>query len=166
MKLTFLILSLFLSLKAGAGETKLATITSDTDSNQAAFYLLTNAQGEIEAMRYLRTLASGQVITDETFNYEEIVHDGAVLFERDGHQVINLLVEKFSRTQGGVIRLNYLVNGVRGTRRDIRLSLQNKHGKFALYDQQGRKVNHMLVQGNHVRFIGLVGISDIIMSYQ
>jgi hypothetical protein len=166
MKGLMFLLFCLLSFSVAAKEIRLAVITSDTDDETTIFDLHTTSRGEIEGLRLIRSAKSGQIKQDETFNYEEVVNDGALLQERDGHEVIKLFTDKFSRENGGIVRVNYLVNGLRGTRREVRLMLQKKGGVFGLYELNGAPVNRMLVKGNYVRLLGLVGVADIVMSYQ
>jgi hypothetical protein len=166
MKITMFLLAGLLSCSIWAKQSTLAVITSDTDEETTVFYLLTTPQGDIDALRSTRFAPAGQTLEDETFLYEEVVHNGALLQEKDGHEVVKLHLDKFSRERGGMIRISYLVNGLRGTRRELLLSLHKQNGQFHLFDLQGRQVNRMLVKGNYVRLLGLVGVSEILLSYQ
>lgn len=151
------------SLSAFAKETKIATITSEFDNNKGLFSLELDDKNEIHSLRYLTKLPNGGILEDITIPAERVIREGAVLVERDGRDVIILQVENFNVRDGGTVKLNYLFNGITGTRHIKRLHLALASGVVTLTDQ-AKQVNRMYIVANSTR-IGNVGVKEIQTSY-
>src|SRR5690606_8070250 len=105
------------SFSAFANMTKLAVITSEFDKDVMDFYVITNAKNNIDSIRYIQTTPGGQIFDDVTIPAEEVMKDqGVVIVERNGYDAVILQVENFTVNQGGIVKLNYLYNGVTNTR--------------------------------------------------
>jgi hypothetical protein len=161
-----LILTFFLFTALAHAEVfKLAEITSEFDKDVSHFYLETDDSHKIHSMRYVTIMPNGGIFEDVTLTAEEIMDRGAVLVVRDNHEAVRLEVEKFDLYQGGGVKLNYLYNGVRNTRGIKRLQLVLENGAFFLKDGD-KKINRMFFKANWVRVLGVVGIREIVTSYQ
>lgn len=165
MKLFFAFTLIAFSLISSATELKVATITTDVDKDVSVFYLDINPDGHVDGMRYVTTAVSGQITEDFYFTLAEVQANGAVVEERNGYEVVRLYLEKFTSKDGGIIRLNYLVNGATHLKRDLRLKLVQEEGTFVLADLEGKKVNQLFFFGNYIRFLGLVGVREIKASF-
>ena len=165
MKLAFLLSLLFLTLPGQGAEIKLATITNDIDRDLTVFFIETMEDGTMDSMRYLTTMPSGQISEDMHFPYEQVLAGNVLLEERNGYEVIKLSVEKFSRNNGGIVRLSYLFNGITNSWRELRLNLIRDGLNYYLTDLEGRKINRLHFRGNYIRVVGLVGIRDILISH-
>lgn len=160
MKLFFALITL-ITLKTHAAEFNLASITSNIDTDTTIFYLETNSDGSIDSMRYVTTLESGQISEDMHFTVEDVLDEGVVLEERNGHEIVRLYIEDFQAASGGLVRLNYLVNGATSYRRELRLKLIKLDNQFVLTDMDNNFIDCMYLRGNWIRFFGLVGVRDI-----
>lgn len=164
MKRIILLCSFFCFSLLHAAETKLGIITSDIDRNETHFYVITSAAEEVEALRVETYLPSGQVSENDIYPIEEVINRGVILEERNGYQAVILKAADFSVTLGGSLELNYLYNGISGSRRKLMMELLPVGGEFALY-RDGLPVNRLFLKGNYSRFFGLIGILDIRTSF-
>lgn len=166
MKLILSILLLFVAATSQAEVLKLAVITSEFDDNVMDFYIVTDDQNHIDSIRYVTTLPNGGIFEDVTVPAETVMNEGVVIVERNGHQAVRLEVERFTLEAGGVVKLNYLYNGVTGTRHAKRINLGKMNAAFKLYDMDNKVLNRMFLKVNSVRVLGVVGIKEIQTSFQ
>src|SRR5690606_22166537 len=150
MKSLFTCLLMAFTLNLFAAEIKMAVITSEFDKNYTNYYIETNAQNQIVGMRYVTVMPNGGIFEDINVMAENVLDDGAVIVERDGHKVVKLELENFSVTKGGTVVLNYLYNGATGTRHIKKLSLQLINNQFVLFDKN-QKVNQLFLVAHRVR---------------
>lgn len=162
MRTLIFTLCLFLSLTTLAAEQRMAIITSDIDGEIRDFYLITDDNNDVDSVRYVTYLSSGQILEDVTIPAETVVSEGSVVVERNGHAAVRLEVENdFTLKNGGTIRLNYLYSGITGSRRNHHLILKKHDGFFILTDMNNQKVNDIFVIGNRNRLVGFVGVKEI-----
>ena len=167
MRLIILTLGFVFSLAAIAEEIKMAVISSDIDKELRDFYLVTNSRNEIDSIRYVTYLPTGQILDDTTVPAERVIQDGVVIVERDGRDAVRLQTDSgFTVQNGGGIILNYLFSGVTGTRRLHRLVVKRVDSMYFLKNTNDAPVNRILVLGNWNRVLGLIGIRDIQSSYK
>lgn len=158
---------LMISSSLFAAETKMATITSNIDTDVARFYLITDEQGDIDSMRYTITKQNGSIAEDVTHPVERVMQDGVILVERDGFSVLKLFVDKFSPQTGGIVKIDYLYSGVTGTRYYVPFKLtRTADGYTFTRASDNVVVNHLYIQGNWNVLLGLVGIRDIGSSFK
>ena len=93
------------------------------------------------------------------------VENGIVLFSAKGKEVLKLLSQNFTPVYGGLIRMNYLFNGLRGTRRNIEFDLVRAGDTWSVF-QKGKAVRGFHIIKNRIRFIGEVGIKQIITKFK
>lgn len=154
------------SLTAHAHMTKLAVITSEFDKDVMDFYLITNEKNNIDSIRYIQTTPEGRVFDDVTVPVEEVMKpEGVVIVERNGYNAVILQVEKFNEGHGGIVKLNYLYNGVTQTRHLKRMNLEKRLGNFSLFDLEKNPVNRLFLTVNYIRVVGIVGVRNIIMDF-
>ncbi len=152
------------SFSAAALERELVTITSNVNDKTTTFYLEVKEDGAIDSMRFVSRLPNGGISEDVTVSLEEVEADGAVLFRQSGRDIVRLNVSEFDPYKGGNIKLDYLYNGVLGTRRFMRLQLlQGADGLHQLTHNERGVVTHMKLMGNWTAF-GLVGIRQILIN--
>lgn len=154
-----------LSSLAQAKVYKLATITSDIDRDVTEYYIETDSNNKIESMRYVTIMPNGGIYRDETIPVETIITDGIVIVEQGGLDAVKLEVENFNVNKGGVVKLNYLYNGITGVRQIKRLLLNIPSEKFELADIQGQRVNRMFFKANRT-IVGVVGVKYIETSFE
>lgn len=167
MRSLMLVVGLLFSFNLFAEELKLAVITSDIDQEIRDFYLITNDKNEVDSVRYVAYLPSGQILEDVTVPAERVIQEGTVVVERDGRDAVRLEADaNFDVAQGGYFQLNYLYSGVTGTRRVHRLMVKKVGDMWFLKDLKDQPVNRILVLGNWNRVLGLIGIREIQTSYK
>lgn len=162
MKLIILCLS-FLIGSAFALETKVAIITSEFDKNTGTFLIETDDSHKILSIRYINRLPNGGIFTDNTYPAETVINDGVVLEERNNLEIIRLGAENFDLMKGGTVKLNYLYNGVTGTRYVKKLDLLNNNGVFTLQDKT-KVINRLYIRAHNTP-VGTVGVKEITTSY-
>lgn len=164
LKLTIL-MSMLLSFSAMATtKLELAKITNDIDKEVVAFYIHLDQHDKIDSMSYITKNETGKTVKERDWTFSEVANGGVVLDERNGHDVMKLQMgPSFSRT-GGEVFISYLVNGATGTRRRLNFEVKKVAGKYKLV-QGDKVVTSLHVKGNYVRVIGLVGISQIQISF-
>lgn len=156
-----------LSLQVMAAEIKLATITSDALTDTTIFYLDVNTDGSAQGMRYVTTLESGQISVDDHATVEEVLNGGVVVQEMENREIVRLFLEKFDANKGGDIRLQFLANGVTGSKGTHMLKLVKKDGAFVLADIKGNALNTMFIKGNWSRILRrYIGVNSIETSFQ
>lgn len=165
MKLSYLFLFLFMTVCAHAEVFKLAEITSEFDKDVMDFYIETNDQKKIDSIRYITTRPDGSIFEDVSVPAETIIAEGVVMVVRDGYEVVRLDVEEFTVETGGIVKLNYLYNGITGTRHVKRLYLSWMDEQLRLSDLENHPVNRMFLKANHSRIFGIIGISKILTSF-
>lgn len=165
MKWLSLILLASLSIHVSAREFKVAEIVSDLDTNVTDFLMELNQDESIHSIRIIRRSPGGQILEDHSFSALQVLQNGAVLYEREGREIIRLSVAtNFSLEKGGEARLHYLYNGIRGTWSQMKLKLLHLSGRFALFTDNGDEINHFLVRAHRRPVVGVVGVREIIPS--
>lgn len=153
---------LLMSLVCHGEELLMANIKSDVDEYTYQFYVETAIDQTVEAVRVVWYDGKGRKFRDDTHLAQRVIDEGVVLIEQKGREAVRLEVENFSVKTGGAVVMNYLYNGVTGSRKNYRLSLKKMGSKFTLIEENSQKeVNDFFVFGNKVPVFGLVGIRDI-----
>ena len=164
---TLLTVFLFIcSFSAFANMTKLAVITSEFDKDVMDFYVITNSKNHIDSIRYIQTTPEGRIFSDVTVPVEDVLKPkGVVIVERNGYDAVILQVETFNEDHGGIVKLNYLHNGATNTRHIKKLKLEKKKEIFSLSDLENKPVNRLFLTVNYIRVVGIVGVKNILMSF-
>lgn len=165
MKFLLLCLLATLSLNAFSVEVKVASITSEFDQNTTEYFLDLDDNNVLKSMRYVTILPNGGILEDLSASAEQVLREGVVIVERNGHIVMRLEVENFSVKTGGTVILNYLFNGAARTRNIKKLTLTLIDGQFTLMDGP-KKINRLFLVANWVRVLGIVGVREIQTSYK
>lgn len=161
-----ILMSLLVSFSALATtKIELAKITNDMDKEVVAFYLHLDQNNKIDSMSYVTKNAAGKVVKERDWTYNEVFNGGVTLEERNGHDVLKLQMgASFNRNSGGDIVISYLYNGATGTRKRLNFAVKKIGGKYKLL-QNDQVVSTLHVKGNYIRVIGLVGISQIQITF-
>lgn len=143
-----------------AVEVKIGDISSDYDDNKTKFFLELKDDGSIDSVRFLQTAPNGQINQDNTFTYEQVVDGGVVIYWNGSYEVVRLEVKDFSPITGGTAILNYLYNGLTGSRRYISLNLgKGPQGFYLAY--YGNLVNTFFIHANRSPLGVILGIRSI-----
>jgi hypothetical protein len=144
---------------------RLAIITSEFDNDKTNYFLETDETNSIVNMRYVTVQPNGGIYEDVTLPAERVMTEGAILVQRDGLVAVRLEVENFDLKIGGVIKLNYLYNGVLGVRHIKKLMLKEVDGEFALHELNEDRVNRLFLEANRNRVLGIIGIKSVMTSF-
>lgn len=155
----------FVSFSLNAKVTKIAVITSEFDQNVTDYFIETDEKNVIVSMRYVTTMPNGGVFEDVSVTAERAMAEGIVVVERNGYEAVRLELENFDLTNGGIVKLNYLFNGMTGTRREKRLILKLNQDEFILFNLNNNPVNKMFLEANRLRVVGIVGVKSILTSF-
>lgn len=148
-------------------ETKMCVITTDIDSEQTELFLDFTNEGDIDSVRLFKTITGGKIVSNDTHPVERVMADGVVASERSNRDIVILRTDKaFSPKKGGIIIMDYLYNGIKGTRRNYKLKLTRINNSFVLTTLEGAKVNRLLFKGNRAAVVGWIGIKDIFPEFK
>lgn len=160
-----ILFSVVLSLPALAKKIELTKITNDIDKEVVTFYLHLDQHEKVDSISYVTKDAQGRIVKEKDWIYNEVANGGVVLDTRNGYDILKLeLADDFNRNNGGVISLNYLYNGATGSRRRLNFELGKRAGHYKLI-HTNKLVGKLHVKSNYVRVIGLVGISQIQITF-
>jgi hypothetical protein len=162
MKLSASLLALLLSFNLLAAEKKIASISSNIDEEKTDLLIETDNSHNLDSIRIFTVHKDGSVKRDDTFPVETLISEGVVANEREGRKIVILKVEDFTAAQGGTVKIDYLYNGITGTRQCLKLKLVKVGDSFGLTTQDGRAVSTLKISGNRKPIVSLVGISKIV----
>lgn len=158
MKILFA-LGLCFSLSAIAGSYKVLTVNSDRDQDNTVLTIETNSNGEATALT-VTTTGNGVLVNKNSFTMAQARQGRAVLFKSDKYEVIRLgLEERFENIYGGPVKLDYLTNGITGSRKTIALEAVREGDRWVV-KHNGAVVTKAFVKSNKI--LGkVVGVSKI-----
>lgn len=156
---TLLALGLSFSLSAFAASHKVLTVTSDRDQDTTVLTVETNANGEATALKVVTT-GNGILVNSNSFTLEQARQGRAVLFKSDKYEVIRLGLEsRFEPVYGGPVKLDYLSNGITGSRKSLALEAVREGDRWVV-KCNGVTVTKAFVKSNKV--MGkVIGVSKI-----
>lgn len=156
---TLLALGLGLSLSAFAASHKVLTVTSDRDQDTTVLTVETNAAGEATALKVVTT-GNGLLVNSNSFSMEQARQGRAILFKSDKYEVIRLGLEsRFEPIYGGPVKLDYLANGITGSRKTMSLEAVREGDRWVV-KSNGATVTKAFVKSNKV--MGkVIGVSKI-----
>ncbi len=142
------------SLRAQEGRTLMATISSNYDSRVSQLWLLQDQYGQATGLQKV------EINTREvkTFSVRDLPA-GITLKEKDGYRVFVLRSTEFDPGRGGRMYLDYLKNGVTGSRDETEIEAQVGHQGWQLL-HEGRAFKRMYVIAKKV--LGkVVGVKEV-----
>ncbi len=160
-RLLVLIFIATFSVNSMAALTKLVTATNEEDSDDIVISLITDAQSDITGLNLKVIARSGSVRTNKNFDADE-VHEGFDLMEKEGRKIVRLLSTNFSGHQGGEVKLDYLYNGITGTRGELLLDLSRNGDKWRL-SHKGAKTSKLHFVSNKKMLVGTIGVKKVIV---
>ena len=89
-----------------------------------------------------------------------LVLDKITLKQKKSREIVNLTSSNFSQHQGGIITLDYLVNGITGSRDNLNLDLVRNSDDWSV-ERNGKPVSKLHFISNKKAFVGTVGIKKI-----
>lgn len=157
-----LTLLLLVSLNALALDHHMMTITNDNDDEILKFVVETDEQNtELQAM--IKKIYDGSMSYQgrDIYEAQSVLSTGAVLTEMDGKKVVILKVSSnFNLKTGGIVTLNYLYNGITGSRKNYQFTM-SRSGDTWKVTKGGRRVDKLHFVTNKKPIIGTIGIKEI-----
>ena len=158
MKLAALLFTCALSLSSWGATHQVLQVVNDNDSRIVNVTLETNADGEFLYLRQITT-QDKRLLSDYNIN-EDKARRGVSLCNEGSYEVVRLKVlDRFEPIQGGPFKLDYLYNGIKGTRRSVELEAVREGNKWVI-KFNGATVKRANVVSN--KFLGqVIGVSHI-----
>ncbi|MDC1174337.1 hypothetical protein OAT67_03005, partial [Bacteriovoracaceae bacterium] len=142
--------------QAYAAQTKIFAVTNDDDHKNYDLYLETDDTEKVTGLKmYDKSLKQW-----ESFNINGL-EDGAVLKKSGDHKVIVLKSNDFEKDRGGNFKVDYLSNGITGSRKDMEITVDFDGHKWAAF-HEGVKINLLDFKVKKV-FRITVGIKKVIV---
>ncbi|MFY7991951.1 MAG: hypothetical protein ACOVP4_01555, partial [Bacteriovoracaceae bacterium] len=135
-------------------------IKNDIDTNIVVISLISDDSGKLIQMRKVQTSALKKVLADEKFTLSDL-KTGATVLVRKGNDVVKIKFSAgFDPIYGGTFEMDYLYNGIKGTRKQIDLDLR-KSGQSWEVTKNNKKVMSLNVIAKRAAIVGPIGIEEI-----
>jgi hypothetical protein len=162
MKKSFLLLTVLglftFTSNVQAREQFLVKTTVEGDSNTLNLSLILDDEtSDVKAFR-LDELSGSKVLDSDVFDVEGPTD--FVLYTEEDRDVINLISDNFANHQGGDVKLDYLYNGITGSRGALHLDLSRNGDTWEL-TSKGKKVSKLHIVKNKKFLVGVIGIKNI-----
>lgn len=154
---------MFISIINVAHSTEKVIATVYNDGSNTSYKLIVadqDGRGIINA--YKDVYESGKKVRRDLLNPDVITQSGMVLEQRDSHVIMKLVGNNFDLELGGMMVIDTLYNGVSGERRKYEVQLAQDKDGWKLF-KNGSAINEIVIQTNKIRFIGAVGIKNLVM---
>lgn len=157
---------LTITTSVSAAQTTLLTISNEEDREITKFYVETDSDDRVILKFHQDThAANGSLIRRVTATASQLkAASGLILKQQDKYVVVALRSSNFDEQQGGMIRIDTLVNGATGARKAYDIQLSKDKSGWSIYNAQKRKVTKMHLVSNKLKLFGTVGIKDITMN--
>ena len=159
---SMLLAAVFATSHAKASEQTLLSISNDDGPTSYALVIDTSEDQRLIKELYKDTYENGKKIERINLDYRSLSNNGMVLDQRGKYITIKLESNNFDEQQGGVIAINTLYNGATGSRKVYEISLSKDNNGWAIISSK-KSISKILIQVNKVRFVGTVGIKNLIM---
>lgn len=148
------VFAMLLTQSVMAKDILVSTATSDVDSVVAKLWLVTTDDGTATGLR----LTTNDGSAPELYSPSKVAR-GIVLKQVDDYEVVVIKSDDFEVDRGGHLKLEFLSNGITGSRNDKDLEIEFDGRDWKLY-HEGRQVNSFHFKGHKI--LGkLVGIKDV-----
>lgn len=142
-----------------ATEIDLVKITAQNDPLPSYMYIVTNENSDIVEFGKKDLDAKGRIINKLVFP-PDINDYGVVLKKKKGKNIVLMTGHNLGPIYGGGLEVNYLYNGITGTRRVFDMELVRSGNKWSV-EVEGIEVNHLHFKLHWKRFFGVVGIKRV-----
>ncbi len=142
----------------------LLIVTADNKKSRGLvfrFELFTDG-GKIDRIDYHTFDEHTNKPTIETYNLSQLNNaSGLEIVTRDGYKVVKMFGQNVHPDRGGLIRTDYLVNGLTNKRRDFWMRIWKKpSGEWQLGTVEGREINELFFKTNRI-LLKEVGVAAI-----
>lgn len=144
---------------ANADIQNVAKITNEEDKGIIGLELITDDNKDITHLKLIFKNEKNEVDSVDKYTAEKAAN-GIVLYKVDGRDVVKLKSDNFSSHQGGEIELDYLYNGITGSRGLKKLDLSRDGDVWKLNDD-GKDITKLHFVSNKKMLIGTIGIKKI-----
>lgn len=145
---------------ANADVQNIAKITNEEDKGVIGLEFITDENQDITHLKLIFKNEKNEVDSIDKYTAQRAA-TGIVLYKVDGREVVKLKSDNFSSHQGGEIELNYLYNGITGSRGFKRLDL-SRDGDIWKLNDNGKDISNLHFVSNKKVFFGTIGIKSII----
>lgn len=158
MKITMLLFTMTLSLCSWASTYEVLQVLNDNDNRVVTVSVETNANGDFIYLRQVTT--QGKDLVSDYNISESKGRKGVSLCNEGDVEVIRLkILDRFEPTYGGPFILDYLHNGIKGSRKSVELEAVREGSKWVI-KLNGTTVKRANVVSNKV-FGKVIGVSQI-----
>lgn len=150
-------IGLFALLFAGtvsAKDFKLFLVTNDMDNDSYEFILKADSNDVANGLK-MKDRKKGDITNFAMGN----LRSGVVLRKEGSHKVIIVKSNDFEFDRGGHLKVDYLYNGITGSRKSLDLKVDYNGSTWTVYSR-GSKVNRLHFKGKKV-FGKIVGIKEV-----
>jgi hypothetical protein len=159
-KLIFASLFILISLSAFAKTDEVMIIKNDLDSNLVIISIESDNSGKFLEMRKVQTTVDKKVLSDEKFSLSDL-SKGATALVRKGKEVVKIKFSaNFDSMYGGSFDMDYLYNGIKGTRRQLQLDLGKNGSKWEV-TKNNKVAKNLNVIAKRAALVGAIGIEEI-----
>lgn len=154
-----LVLGLVFSCAVFSKDIDLVEITSDTDMLPSYMYVVLDKGGDIAQFGKKDLDAKGNVMSRQEFSIS-LGSDGVVLKQINGRDIVVMRGHNVGPVYGGGLELDYLYNGITGSRKSFDMELAREDNKWEVL-VEGKKVSHLHFKVHRKRFIGVIGVRKV-----
>lgn len=144
---------------ADASVQNLASITNEEDSDIIKLQVLTDENEDITHLKLIFKSKDNEIKDVDKYQAHKAAA-GIVLYNLDNRDVVKLESKNFSSHQGGEIKLDFLYNGITGSREYKYLDLSRDGDVWKLTDG-GKDIKRMHFVSNKKAIVGTIGIKRI-----
>lgn len=160
-RLLFLAALTLYNYSAFAASQKLVTVTNDEDSDVIHMLLNLDENKDVKNFQMKTFTSSGKQINNQVFSTAK-AYSGVVIYKKEKRDIVKLISKNFASHQGGDVTLDYLYNGITGSRGQFKFDLRRDGDQWSLY-VNGRKATKLHFVSNKKSFVGTIGVKDIIV---
>ncbi|MFW5887668.1 MAG: hypothetical protein ACOCUH_02610, partial [Bacteriovoracia bacterium] len=143
-RLSILIISLIMCGLLQAKVQKLVEVTNEEDKDIIHLQVVTDKDNKEILEMQKRVYDKNNKLKDEFSNDYKVksIKDGLTLYKIDKYEVVNLKSKNFAAHNGGHIEIDYLENGIKGSRDNMEVELIREGKSWALA-HKGEKIEKM-----------------------
>lgn len=159
LRTTALVIITIFNLNAMAASQSLITVTNEEDSDLIKLSLIVDSHSDVTAFQMKTYTKSGKQINDQIFKAHK-AETGIVIYKKEKRDIVKLVSKNFAPHQGGDVDLDYLYNGITGSRGKFGFDLRRDGDKWGVY-VNGRKAKNLHFVSNKKAFVGTIGIKAV-----
>ena len=137
----------------------LMTVTNEEDTDLRKLYLVLDERSDVESIQMKTFTSKGKKINDQLFSPDK-AESGIVIYEKKDRDIVKLISTNFAAHQGGNVDLNFLYNGITGSRKDFEFDLKRDGDEWGVF-VDGKKVKGLHFVSNKKAFVGIVGVKEV-----